>query len=83
MAHADDDDDLPAGRDGAGTLRFLRTIVSEHGNREEATAAARTLSLSLAPAVQGAPRPDQDQLFVLKPNFKSLKVAGRVKRRRR
>ena len=75
--------DVAPGRDGAGTLRFKRTIVSEHENRAEAAAAARALSLSIAPSRAGKPLAGQDQLFVRKPNYKSLKIAGRVKRRRK
>ena len=73
----------PAWRNGTGKPSFERTIVSEHADRATAAAAAREISLSLAPSMAGVPREGQDQVFVRHPNYKSLKVAKRVAKRRK
>ncbi len=62
--------------------RYVRSIVSEHDNRVAAVTAARQIFRSLAPEMADRPRDVRDQIFVRKPDFKSLKLAKRVKRRR-
>lgn len=69
-----------AGEDGH---RFVRTIVSEHEDRERATESARKLADRLGDEMRRRPRHERDQLFIRKPGFKSLAAAGRVRRRRR
>lgn len=62
--------------------RYLRSIVSEHDDRVAAVTAARQIFRSLAPEMADRPRGVRDQIFVRKPDFKSLKLAKRVTRRR-
>jgi hypothetical protein len=70
------------GREG-GSASFSRTIVSEHEDRARAARAAREFVGLHGPQMAGRPAAERDQLFVRKPGFRSLKVAGRIRRRRR
>lgn len=67
----------------SGRPRFSRSIVSEHDDRAAAVTAAKAIFLSIAPDMEKLPRDERDQILVRKPEFKSLKIARRVKRRRR
>ena len=69
----------------AGAKRpFLRSVHSEWSDRPSCRAAARALRAQLTESSAGVPRDERDQIFVCKPNFKSLKVAtGRRGARRR
>jgi hypothetical protein len=63
--------------------RFERSIVSEHTDRTAATVAARKLVADLATEMYGRPHEHRDQIFVRQPEYKSLKTAARVDKRRR
>ena len=63
--------------------RFERSIVSEHADRAAATLAARDLVAALATEMYGRPHAHRDQIFVRQPEYKSLKTATRVEKRRR
>jgi hypothetical protein len=66
-----------------GEAQFERAIVSEHVDRASAIEAARRL-LTEARAEDAGRDPDEcDQVFVRRPAFRTLKVAGRVDRRPR
>jgi len=69
--------------DPDGAPRFVRSIVSEHDDRVAAVTAARRIVRSVATEMAELPRAARDQVFVRKPDFKSLKVAKRVKKRRK
>ncbi len=69
--------------DPAGEPRFERSIVSEHEDRAAAASAAREILSSLTTEMTARPRGRRDQVFVRKPNYKSLKTARRRDRRRR
>ena len=62
---------------------FVRSIVSEHEDRAAATVAARQIVTSMAPSMMSRPRLGRDQIFVHKPDYKSLKTARRVAKRRK
>ena len=62
---------------------FVRTIVSEHDERGAAAHAAREIVSRLSAEMSTRPLSERDQLFIRKPGFRSLKVANRVKRRRK
>jgi len=64
-----------------GDALFDRKILSEHEDWETARSAARKLMASLSLEMGDRPREQRDQVFVRKPNFKSLKIAGRPKNR--
>jgi hypothetical protein len=66
-----------------GRPRFSRTILSEHADRASAAQDARQIVSRLSPQMADRPAAERDQLFVRKPGFRSLKVAGRIQRRRR
>jgi hypothetical protein len=61
-------------RKGKGAKPFARTIISEHEDRVACRKAARALlaSLDRDPAT---PVAEHDEVFVRRPNFKSLKSA--------
>jgi hypothetical protein len=61
--------------------RFVRSIVSEHEDRGAAVAAARKIVRSVTESMGDRPRDVRDQVFVRRPDFKSLKTAKRVARR--
>jgi hypothetical protein len=63
--------------------RFERSIVSEHEDRDAALAAARDLVQAITPEMRARPQDRRDQIFVRKPDYKSLVTAARVERRRR
>lgn len=62
---------------GPAVPAFERNIVSEHADRKGAVQAARILLGALADEMSGRSRPTRDQVFVRRPNFKSLKAAPR------
>jgi len=66
-----------------GEPRFERTIVGEHVDRRSAAAAARTIVSDMAEEMTTRTRETRDQVFVRRPNFKSLKAARRMKKRRK
>lgn len=57
---------------------FTRSIASEHDDRKSAVRAARALSIFLRREGTQRPLKERDQIFVRRPNFKSLQRAGRV-----
>lgn len=61
---------------------FQRCIVSEHDDRSHAVEAARALALSLRGNADARPAEEHDQVFVRRPNFKSLAFARRRQRKR-
>jgi len=63
--------------------RFERAIVSEHRERAGAVTAAQKLVTALATEMYGRPHEHRDQIFVRQPEYKTLKTAARVDRRRR
>lgn len=65
----------------SGGSSFERSIVSEHDDRGSAATAARAMHKGLAPDMASRPREGRDQILVRHPNYKSLKTAGRAKRR--
>lgn len=56
---------------------FIRSIASEHEHRAEAVDAAKLLIASLRDAGSERPVEEQDQVFVRRPHFKSLRFAHR------
>ena len=70
--------------DAAKDPRFVRSIVSEHEDRASAATAAREFIASLKPTMAGRPVAGRDQVFVRRPDFKSLKsTSKRVKKHRK
>ena len=67
----------------SGAPRFERSIVSEHDDSATAASAARKVLSSLAREMAARSRETRDQIFVRKPDYKSLKTAKRVERRRK
>lgn len=60
----------------AGTAHpFVRSVHSEHDDRTACHAAACALRRSLRAASPNVPEIDRDEVFVRKPDFKSLKRA--------
>lgn len=66
-----------------GKPSFERSIVSEHEDRAAAAIAAKRVLVSLAPMMDGRSPEGRDQVFVRKPDFKSLKTAKHVAKRRK
>lgn len=62
--------------------QFQRRIVSEHDERARAVEAGRALIANLAPEMAGRERTTWDQIFVRRPDYKSLKASTRVARRK-
>ena len=62
---------------------FVRSIVSEHANRDLAVTAARSVVKELEPARSTKPVAQREQVFVRKPEFKTLKLAARVDKHRK
>jgi len=60
---------------------FVRVVHSEHADGAECRAAARELRSKLAAESPGVPEAERDEVFVRRPNFKSLR-ATRVRKRR-
>jgi len=54
---------------------FLRKVVSEHSDRTECKEAAKALRASLRRADKTVSPDHSDEVFVCRPNFKSLKSA--------
>jgi hypothetical protein len=67
----------------SGAPRFARSIVSEHEDRAAAVVAARQIVSSIAPQMAARDPNERDQIFVRKPQFKSLKLAKYVQKRRK
>ena len=63
--------------DRPGELPFIRAIVSEHDDRAHAIVAAKALVKTVAVDEASRPASDRDEVFVRRPNFKSLKFAKR------
>lgn len=63
--------------DAAGEPKFERSIVSEHDDQESAAVSARSLETSLASEMNDRKPEQHDQLWVRRPDFKSLKNARR------
>ena len=60
----------------AGAKRpFVRTVHSEHGERVECQKAAKALRVKLAQEAAGVPEAERDEVFIRRPNFKTLKMA--------
>ena len=66
-----------------GEAQFVRAIVSEHEDSASAANAARKIVTALTPEMVKRPRAGRDQIFVRRPDFKSLKTAGPAKRKRK
>ena len=62
-----------------GEARFDRSILSEHADLESARTAAVKVMADLSRQMGDRPRDRRDQVFVRKPDFKTLKVSGRRK----
>ena len=62
---------------------FARGIDSEHADRSECLKAARALRARLAAEAGSVPEEERDEVFVRRPNFKSLKAARRRRARHR
>jgi hypothetical protein len=56
---------------------FSRDVLSEHEDRAACVKAAKKLRAKLALENAEAPAAEQDEVFVRKPNFRSLKRAQR------
>ena len=68
---------------GFSTLkpRFERTIVSEHSDLESAVEAARNMAIEILDWEMMTRSCDvRDQVFVRRPGYGTLKIAGRVRR---
>jgi hypothetical protein len=65
--------------DGRQERPFARAVHSEHASRSECVQAARALRRKLSAGSQSVPAAERDEVFVRRPNFKSLKLA-RVRR---
>ncbi len=61
---------------------FSRTIVSEHADRSKARKAAEELLHQVASQMKLRALEQRDQIFVRRPDFKSLKHAKRTIRRK-
>lgn len=67
-----------------GASRFVRSIVSEHDSRDSAATAARGFIAMLKPTMADRPTEGRDQVFLRRPDFKSLKsTSKRVERRKK
>jgi|KBSSwiStaDraftv2_1062776.scaffolds.fasta_scaffold591197_1 hypothetical protein len=66
-----------------GTKRpYVRTVDSEHADRASCLRSARALRLRIAADSADVPKAERDEVFVRRPNFKSLKKAKSLRRRR-
>jgi hypothetical protein len=54
---------------------YARGVHSEHADRVACYAAAKALRVKLAGLHAGVPEAERDEVFVRKPNFKTLKLA--------
>ena len=61
--------------DGGGKRPYSRIIHSEHADAPTCLKAAKELRLKLARDSVGVPAAEQDEVFICRPNFKSLKLA--------
>ena len=60
-------------------LPFARSISSEHDDRKSCVQAAKALIAKVRSEAGTVPLAEQDQVFVRRPGFKSLKAARRRK----
>jgi hypothetical protein len=58
-------------------LPFARSVSSEHDDRKSCVRAARALRAKVRKEAGTVPVAEQDQVFVRRPGFKSLKAARR------
>ena len=70
-------------RNVSGEPRFERAIVSEHDDRDAAVNAARDLVSALSDEMRARPLASRDQIFVRRPDYRSLRNAERIDRRRK
>ena len=61
--------------DGGGKRPYSRIVHSEHADAPACRKAAKELRLKLAHEAIGVPEAERDEVFVCRPNFKSLKLA--------
>lgn len=61
--------------DSQRKLPFHRGIASEHDDRDECIKAANALRARLTAEAGKVPAAEQDEVFVRRPGFKSLKAA--------
>jgi len=61
--------------EGAGKRPYSRIVHSEHEDAPACRKAAKELRVKLATEAVGVPTEEQDEVFVCRPNFKSLKHA--------
>ena len=54
---------------------FLRCVHSEWGDRASCSSAAKALRVHLNEGSQDVPESERDEVFVRRPNFKTLKLA--------
>lgn len=54
---------------------YARVIHSEHGERTACQKAAKALRVKIAEAESAVPAGERDEVFVRRPNFKTLKAA--------
>ncbi|MFY9345590.1 MAG: hypothetical protein WAT39_24075 [Planctomycetota bacterium] len=66
--------------DRGGVRPYVRSIHSEHDDRQSCRQAAKDLRQKLAGEAGSVPEAERDEVFVRRPRFKSLK---RAKARRR
>lgn len=66
----------------AGKPLYVRSITSEHDDRESASEAARDLAASFQTEMVGRQPETRDQALVRRPGFRSLKIAPRTESRR-
>ena len=62
--------------EGAG-LPFTRSVSSEHDDRKSCVRAAKALVAKVRSEAGTVPLAEQDEVFVRRPGFKSLKAARR------
>ena len=60
---------------GESKRPFMRSIYSEHDDRAACRGAAKALRQKLMSEATRVPADERDEVFVRKPNFKSLKRA--------
>ena len=60
---------------------FVRGVASEHADRASCWRSANALRRSIAANSDGVPKDERDEVFVRRPNFKSLKRAKARRRR--
>ncbi len=61
--------------DGGGKRPYSRIVHSEHADAPACRKAAKELRIKLTRDGVGVPEAERDEVFVCRPNFKSLKLA--------